>query len=142
MRKYTFFNGKETGLLQISATSFRSALPAQPGRREDLQRCSFVFAFVTTILLQLGSLPRHATPAMSTTSRMEKTIRRRSSVPKDFGTTAHELNTLDQSPSSTTHVQLDRQTIRRLVMTRSDDHRLAIIRVLRVLHVSSRPIRG
>lgn len=96
----------------------------------------------TTALLQLELLVRHATPEKSTTSTMEKAIRRRASVPKDFGTTAHELNTLNQSSSSTTHIELDRRAIHRLVMANSDDRHLAIIRALRVLHVSSGPIRA
>lgn len=78
-----------------------------------------------------------ASSAMSSTSTMDKAIRRRASVPKDFGTATHELDNLDRSPTSTTHIELDRRTIHTLVMTNTDGRRLAIIRVLRVLHVSN-----
>ncbi|KAF2168793.1 hypothetical protein M409DRAFT_20809 [Zasmidium cellare ATCC 36951] len=71
---------------------------------------------------------------------MEKVLRRRASVPEDFGTTTLELDTLDQNTTRISYIELDRRAIRRAVMSRSDDRRLAIIRVLRVFHIIIGPI--
>lgn len=73
---------------------------------------------------------------VSMAGTMEKALRRRSSVPKDFGSPSHELNFVDREAMETPQVELNRQGIRRIVMNKSNKRRLLIIRALRAFHVS------